>query len=261
MNCFGIVGCGKMGQALVSGMRPELADTPLICCDVSEEALKATQKILGDHATMTQDLDEVAAKADVILLCVKPAQAPGVLKRLNDGPRKVILSIVAGLTHARLSECAPAHICVRIMPNTPALVGAGTSVIYDSKLPQPVRALAERLFGRTGGCHFVDHEEMMDAVTGLSGSTPALFAMMIEALADAGVAEGLPRATAFALARETMLGTAKLLECQHPAILKENVMSPGGTTAAGVLAAEKAGFRQAAAAFVCAASQKSRQMS
>ena len=260
MNCFGIVGCGKMGQALLAGMLPELKDTPVICCDVSEDALKAAQNIVGGRATVTHDLNEVASKADVVLLCVKPAQALGVVKRLNDGPRKVIFSIVAGLSHAKLSGCAPAHICVRVMPNTPALVGAGTSVIYDSGLPQPVRELAERLFSRAGGCYFVDHEEMMDAVTGLSGSTPALFAMMIEALADAGVAEGLPRATALALARETMLGTAKLLEHQHPAILKENVMSPGGTTAAGVLAAEKAGFRQAAAAFVCAAAKKSREM-
>ena len=100
----------------------------------------------------------------------------------------------------------------------------------------------------------------MDAVTGLSGSGPALFAIMAESLADAGVAEGLPRELAQDLARETMLGTAKLLEKQHPAILKENVMSPGGTTAAGVLAAEKAGFRPAVASFVQSASAQSREL-
>ena len=97
-------------------------------------------------------------------------------------------------------------------------------------------------------------------MTGLSGSGPALFAVIAQALADAAVAEGLPRNLANDLARETMLGTAKLMEIEHPAILKENVMSPGGTTAAGILASEQAGIRSACQAFVCAAAQKSRSL-
>lgn len=259
MNTLGIIGCGKMGQALIAAIAGAI-DTPMLCCDKSESALGAVRQILNARAEYTTDIDTVAARCDTVLVAVKPAQASEVLMKLNNAHVKCILSIVAGLKHDALKGFVPNCEVVRIMPNTPALVGAGSIVILDAGLREETKHLLEMMFSKAGTCHFVARESMMDAVTGLSGSGPALFAMMAEAIADAAVSEGLPRDVAASLARETMLGTARLLEVQHPAILKENVMSPGGTTAAGVLAAEKEGFRSAAAAFVTAATQKSRSM-
>ena len=141
-----------------------------------------------------------------------------------------------------------------------ALVGAGATVVLNNGMSTEIRRLLESLLPLMGGVHFVTDESMLDAATGLSGSGPALLAMVAEAMADAGVAEGLPRDLARDLARETMLGTARLMEVQHPEVLKENVMSPHGTTAAGVLAAEKAGLRHAAAEFVSAASRRAREL-
>ena len=265
MNKFGVVGCGKMGTALMIAMK-DVLNVPILCCDVYLEVANKLANALGSNATATDCVEDIAQNCDVVLLSVKPGVACGILKRLNTGISKIIFSIVAGLSSTDMKKAidngteAPAKCeVVRMMPNTPALVGASAMVILKSGLNTETQKLAENIFSKTGECYFVENESLMDAVTGLSGSGPALFAMMAEALADAGVAEGLPRNLALALARQTMLGTAKLLEVQHPAILKENVMSPGGTTAAGVLAAEKAGFRSAAEAFVRAATQKSRE--
>ncbi len=260
MKSLGIIGCGKMGQALASKMI-NVVTGQIICCDINQSALDAMKNILGDRATYTSSLDEAARQSDIILLAVKPMHAQGVLRTLNSSSPKCILSIVAGLNHQTLTSLAGSSAeVVRIMPNTPALVGAGSIVIFDHGMKPDTKKLVELLFSQTGTCHFIQNEAQMDAVTGLSGSSPALFAMMAEAIADAAVAQGLPRDLARDLAKETMLGTAKLLDVQHPAILKENVMSPAGTTAAGVLAAEKAGFRFAAAEFVRAASEKSKSI-
>ncbi len=259
MKSFGVIGCGKMGQALVSRIAPNI-DCPIVCCDVNPEARQAMKKLVGERVEVVDSSKKIVDECDVVLVAVKPAQAPDVLAELALGGKKLILSIVAGIRYDSLCEMAKNGEVVRIMPNTPAMVGAGSMVILDSNLSDETRELVRKLLSVAGSCHFIRDEKLMDAVTGLSGSSPALFAMLIEALADAAVAEGLPRNMAFELARETMLGTAKLLERQHPAILKENVMSPNGTTAAGVLAAEKAGLRHAAAEFVCAATRKSRSM-
>lgn len=259
MKKFGVVGCGKMGQAMVSRMSARLPET-ILCCDVVPEAREEMAKIIGPRAVAVSAPDIVAQECDVVLVAVKPIHACGVLKILAGGMKKTILSIVAGLSIERLNALCPGHTCVRIMPNTPALAGCGAMAVLDSGLDDATRQLAKTLMDACGTCHFIPRESLMDAVTGLSGSGPALFAMIAEALADEGVAQGLPRATALALARETMLGTAKLLEIQHPAILKENVMSPGGTTAAGVIAAENHALRSAVQAFVRAAAEKSREL-
>lgn len=260
MKSFAVIGCGKMGQALVSRIAPNI-DCPILCCDVNPEAREAMKNLVGDRVEILESSERIVNECDVVLVAVKPAQAPDVFVKLAFGGKKIILSIVAGIRHDTICGLAEGCEIVRIMPNTPAMVGAGSMVILDSDLSQETRELVENLLSVAGSCHFINDEHLMDAVTGLSGSSPALFAMLIEALADAAVGEGLPRKMALDLARETMLGTAKLLEHQHPAILKENVMSPNGTTAAGVLAAEKAGIRNAAAEFVCAATRKSRSMS
>ena len=259
MQKFGVIGCGKMGQALVSDMMAYLSCS-LVCCDISSEAREKMQAIIGEHGHVCEQMDEIVETCDVVLVAVKPNHAVGVFNRLSGGCDKVILSIVAGMTYEKISAFTGRHAVIRLMPNTPVMVGAGSIVVLDNALTSERRQLVKDLFGHTNSVHFVPNESMMDAVTGLSGSGPALFAIMAEAMADAAVAEGLTRDLANKLARETMLGTAKLLELQHSAVLKENVMSPGGTTAAGLMAAEKAGFRFAAEEFVRAAAEKSRKM-
>ena len=256
---FGVVGCGKMGQALVSDLVDYLS-CPIVCCDVSSEAREKMQTIVGDKGHVCDNMDEIVESCDVVLVAVKPVHAQEVFKELGGGCDKTILSIVAGMSSFQIESLSGCEHVIRMMPNTPVMVGAGSIVVLDSELSDEDKKLVQDLFLHTNSVYFVEHESTMDAVTGLSGSGPALFAMMVEAMADAAVAEGLPRGLANALARETMEGTAELLRKQHPAVLKENVMSPGGTTAAGVMAAEKAGFRAAAMAFVRAATEKSRNM-
>ena len=259
METLGIIGCGKMGQALMARIIPTQS-THIICCDINENILTAIKNQFGSRVQCTNDIEIVANQADVVILAVKPAQARQVLTQLACGCSKIILSMVAGIKRSALQAFAGPQTVVRIMPNTPALVGEGAMVMLDDGITPEVKKITNDIFSKAGYCHWITSEAQMDAVTGLSGSGPALFAILIEALADAAVAEGLPRTLALDLARETMLGTAKLLEKEHPAILKENVMSPGGTTAAGVLAAENSGFRHAAQSFVNAATEKSRNM-
>ncbi|MGN1071234.1 MAG: pyrroline-5-carboxylate reductase [Bradymonadia bacterium] len=258
LSSLGVVGCGKMGQALVKRLVTGLS-CRVVCCDVSEEAREQMRQV-APGVELTDSIEPIVQSCDVVIVAVKPVHAPRVLESLSGGGRKLIVSIVAGLRHAQLSQLSGGQRCVRVMPNTPAMVGEGAMVILDSGLSDEERRVLEGLLGRAGTCHYVPREEWMDAVTGLSGSGPALFAMIVEAASDAGVAEGLPRGLAQELARETMLGTAKMLAEVHPAVLKENVMSPGGTTAAGVLAAEQVGLRRAVQNFVAAASEKSRRM-
>lgn len=259
MQKFGVIGCGKMGQALVADMMDFLS-CPVVGCDISSEARDKMQAIIGAKGYVIEQPDEIVETCDVVLVAVKPCHAVGVFNRLSAGCDKTIVSIVAGMTYEKISAFTGRHAVIRMMPNTPVMVGAGSIVVLDNGLTPERYQLVLDLFGHRNCVHFIKQEAMMDAVTGLSGSGPAIFAMMAEALADAAVAEGLPRDLAKDLARETMLGTAELLKEQHPAILKENVMSPCGTTAAGVMAAEKAGFRAAAMAFVKAATEKSRNI-
>ncbi len=258
MNQFGIIGFGKMGHALLKGMT-SVIDCPVMLCDTDPNAFKDADKLGLKSYSTTSSVEDVASHCDVILLAVKPIHAQHVIEKiLNSNKPITVLSIVAGL---KLDRIARDNInAVRIMPNTPALVGAASCVVVDQGLTPQTRELVSTLLGTCGDVHFVANENLLDAVTGLSGSGPALFAVIAEALADAAVAEGLPRSLANALARETMLGTAKLMQVEHPDILKENVMSPGGTTAAGLIAAEKAGIRPACQAFVCAATNKSRNL-
>ena len=258
MKRFGVIGFGKMGHALLVGMA-NVMDVPVTICDICSEALADASRLGLKSVETTTDPSVVSQTCDVVLVCVKPVHAEAIFNVLAGGCSKTLFSIVAGLTCERMRSWV-SHRVIRVMPNTPALVGAASIVIVDDALQPQERALATRLFSTAGHVHYVQNESQLDAVTGLSGSGPALFAVIAEALADAGVAEGLPRSLALDLARETMLGTARLMEHQHPAILKENVMSPGGTTAAGILASEKAGLRAACETFVCAATQKSRML-
>lgn len=205
-----------------------------------------------------------ADAAEVILLCVKPGDAPGALKEAGTSLQdKLLISIVSGLTTATLRGLAPGARVLRVMPNTAALVGrSATAVAVHDHTDGADLKEAKNIFQAVGAVYPVA-ENLLDAVTGLSGSGPAYVYLMIEALSDGGVAAGLPRDLARDLAVQTVEGAAATVAetGEHPALLREMVTSPGGTTIAALKVLENAAVRAAFSEAVQAAAARSRELS
>lgn len=259
---LGIIGGGVMAEAILSRLLAQKIydpDTVLV-----SEPHQQRQEFLQQkyQVNVTSDNPSVAA-SEVILLAIKPQVLATVLENLSEiSPSTLIISILAGVPLKRLEESFPDNPIIRVMPNTPATVGAGmTAIAPGQQVKSSHLDLTKEMFYAIGEVVEVS-ELLMDAVTGLSGSGPAFVAMMVEALADGGVAAGLPRAIASGLALQTVLGTAQLLQTTgiHPAQLKDLVTSPGGTTIAGVAQLEKQGFRSAVIEAVYAAYQRSQEL-
>ena len=205
-----------------------------------------------------------AAAAGLVFLAVKPQQAADACREITGhlGSDAVLVSIVAGLSTASLAGMAGTKRVVRVMPNTPSLVGHGVSVVcHTADVPAPAAERVMKLLASVGHVHEVD-ESLMNAVTGLSGSGPGFIALLVEAFADGGVKAGLPRALSLALAVETLSGTAALLEQtgEHPAQIKDRVSSPGGTTLAGLAVLEQRGVRGALIDAVVAAAARAKEL-
>lgn len=235
----------------------------LIGSDVFAGARDAFAKETG--GVVTDSNDEVVAQSTTVFLAVKPQQVADVLGGISDEftGDHCLISIAAGVTLAKLEEpLHPGARVIRVMPNTPALVGASASAYALGEFATKGDGeLAGRLLGAVGLAHEVK-EGLLDAVTGLSGSGPAYVYQFIEALSDGGVAAGLPREVATQLAAQTVAGAAKMvLETgQHPGALKDMVTSPGGTTIDGVHELEKGGLRSAVMNAVRAAAEKSKEL-
>lgn len=250
-----------MATALARGFVAAGLATPdrLFASDPSAAAREGFGRESG--GTVFPDNAAVVAAADVLFLAVKPGAVSAVLaaEAGRFGDRHLIISIAAGVPIARLEAAAgPGRRVVRVMPNTPALVGASASAYALGTAATPADdALVLRLLSAVGLALAVP-EKLLDAVTGLSGSGPAYGFLMIEALADGGVAAGLPREVAQRLAAQTLLGAARMvLETgQHPGALKDAVCSPGGTTIEAVHELEKAGVRGALITAVRAAAAR-----
>jgi pyrroline-5-carboxylate reductase len=261
----GFLGAGKMATALASGFvrAGTVARENVIASDLSASARAGFSESTGGHATGFNP--DVARFASVLIVAVKPDQVTDVLRELSGDvtDQHLIVSIAAGVTVGKMEAALPAGArVVRVMPNTPALVGASASAFSLGRSATGEDAqLVCQLFSAVGIALQVK-EPLLDAVTGLSGSGPAYVYMMIEALSDGGVAAGLPRDVATKLAAQTLLGAAKMaLETgTHPGALKDMVTSPGGTTIEGVHELEKAGLRAALMNAVRAASDKSRRL-
>lgn len=252
---LGLIGGGVMGTAILSRLLEQnryKADEVL----VSEPWEQRRQELKAQYGIQVTDSNSAAAQADILLLAIKPqvfgAVAAQLENQLDDQQRsgmqhQLVVSILAGTPLKTLQAAFGQQPVIRAMPNTPAIVGAGCTAIAPGPYATPEHIDQARLIFSAIGSVVEVPESLMDAVTGLSGSGPAYVAIMVEALADGGVSAGLPRATAQQLALETVLGTAQLLKQtgQHPAQLKDQVTSPGGTTIAGVSALERAGFRAA----------------
>ncbi|NJL10570.1 MAG: pyrroline-5-carboxylate reductase, partial [Calothrix sp. SM1_7_51] len=215
----------------------------------------------------TADNNEVFVQAqDVVFLAIKPQIFSAIAQELasvaDEARVPLVISIMAGVSIYQLEAAFPRLPVIRAMPNTPATVGAGVTAVSGGAYIQPKhQETAREIFAAVGEVVEVS-ESLMDAVTGLSGSGPAYVALMVEALADGGVASGLPRPIAQQLALETVLGTAKLLKESklHPAELKDRVTSPGGTTIAGIAQLEKNSFRSALIEAVKAATARSQEL-
>jgi pyrroline-5-carboxylate reductase len=243
-----VLGAGKMGGILVQAfLRAGLFPREHVVATVAHEHRAES---LSEHfgITVTTDNLKAAQGADVILLGVKPQQMADVVRGIAPGlaPGKLLISFAASVKTSAIEEAAGGKVSViRAMPNTPAMVGAGaTAICRGSFISDEQLALAHRIFDTVGRTVVVD-EKHMDAVTGLSGSGPAFLYIIIEALAEAGVNVGLPRDTATLLAAQTTFGAAKMvLETgSHPALLKDEVTTPGGCTVDGILALEEGGLR------------------
>jgi len=262
---LGVIGCGKMGTALVKGAIQAQA---VLASDVTGiDPLKAARDSFA-QTTGAQTAAGIPAIADcdVILLCTKPIDVRSALGQVSDavsGKSVLVISIAAGITVSALEDSVSDNIrIVRAMPNTPALVGKGAAgfCLGTRALPED-KETARQLLASVGLAVEVP-ERLMDAVTGLSGSGPAYVYLIIEALADGGVTAGLPRASALLLAAQTVAGAAAMvLETgEHPAVLKDMVTSPGGTTLAGLAELERHGLRAALADAVGAATRRATEL-
>ena len=262
---LGIIGGGVMGEALLSCLLSKRMYTPdaILVSDLSHERrqlLTEQYDIRTTHSNI-----EVIEHSDVIVLATKPQVFNSVARDFSGivvSESPLVISILAGVSIDRLEQAAPGWPVIRAMPNTPATVGCGmTAIAIGSRAIAEHIEIAQQLFSTVGEVVQVA-EPLLDGVTGLSGSGPAYVAIVIEALADGGVASGLSRTTANRLALQTVLGTAQLLQKtgMHPAVLKDRVTSPGGTTISGIACLEELGLRSALIEAVRAASSRSREL-
>lgn len=263
---IGFLGGGAMAGALLTGILSSklVASQDLYIADINKarlEELKASLRV-----NIIYNNNDLVKLSDIVILAVKPSVAPVVLRETAQQFRsgQTLISIAAGVTTGVIESATAGNVAVvRVMPNTPALVGAGASAVCPGSKAGPVdveRALA--VFNAVGRAVEVT-EAMMDAVTGLSGSGPAYMFIILESLADAGVRMGLPRDVASLLGAQTMLGAAKMMleSGRHPGQLKDMVTTPAGTTIEGLYAMEKDGVRGAIIDAVAAATAKSKEIS
>lgn len=245
----GFIGCGNMASAIIGGLQQHagIAADEIIAADASEAARNTAADALGIHTVASNT--EVAANSDVLFLSVKPQFYETVIAEIKPQLPKnqIIVTIAPGKTLAWLEERLGEVKIVRTMPNTPALVGEGiTGVCKNNPVNDDEFAYILSLLRSFGLAEAVP-ESLMDAVVSVSGSSPAYVFLFIEAMADAAVADGMPRAQAYRFAAQAVLGSAKMvLETgKHPAELKDMVCSPAGTTIEAVRVLEEKGFRGA----------------
>ncbi|WP_230398876.1 pyrroline-5-carboxylate reductase [Novisyntrophococcus fermenticellae] len=262
---IGFIGSGNMGSAIIGGIISSHLVSPsdITAADISPSALESLREKFGIHTS--SDNLHVAAHSDILFLSVKPNIYPVVIKEIKESIREntIIVAIAAGQSIEKIEALFERDIkLAKVMPNTPALVGAGMAAISPNKfLDEEELTDVLEIFKSLGKAEVVP-EHLMDVVTGISGSSPAYVYMFIEAMADAAVAEGMPRALAYEFSAQAVLGSAKMVldTNQHPGALKDMVCSPGGTTIAAVCELERKGMRDAVISAVKVCTEKSREM-
>lgn len=259
------IGGGNMASALLKGLLDagKSADTMRIC---EPDARKRGQLAEQFHSIVSGRALGLVEESHVVVLAVKPEVVAPVLAEIGTllGRDTLVISIAAGLTTATLKKGLPeGQPLVRVMPNTPALIGAGISVLFAARgVSEEKLSLARQVMEAVGEVEVVTDESLMDGVTALSGSGPAYVYLIAEALSDGGVACGLPRPLADRLAVKTLIGAARLIDetGEHPGVLKNQVTSPGGTTIAAVAQLERSGVRSGLIDAVTVAWERSRAL-
>ncbi len=254
-----------MGEAMVSAVLDKRLAKPgaIIVGDIAEARRKHLEKKYGITATSSNQ--EAVEKADVVVLAVKPQNLVEVMSELKGclKPSQLVLSIIAGARTKTLSRRLKHGCIVRAMPNTPAQIGEGISVwTATAEVTKKQRAWVSSILGAMGREVYVDGENYIDMATAVSGSGPAYFFLMVEALVDAAVGIGLPRDMALALVLQTMLGSGHLIQRsgKEPAELRRMVTSPGGTTAEALIQLEKGKFTELLKRAVKAAYDKAKRL-
>lgn len=263
---IGFIGAGNMGRAMIKGiLNSGLAEPSQIVASAhTNETISSLSKEL--HIQTTLDNTLVAKRSDILFLAVKPHLYKAVIKEIRDliTDDKIIVAVAAGVTHSMLDTYFGKSVkIVRAMPNTPAMVSCAMSALSPNEhLTEEEVTLILSLFRSFGKAELIP-ENRMDTVIGVSGSSPAYVCLFIEAMADAAVADGMPRSQAYTFAAQSVLGTAKMIleTGKHPAELKDAVCSPSGTTIEAVSVLEEKGFRNAVISAQRACVEKSRKMS
>lgn len=260
---LGFIGGGAMAEAITAGLIGGKV-LPAGNIFISDHKAARCEELADRYGVNAKVEADFLPKVDFLILAVKPQVAAKALAEIKDGLARetVLISIVAGLTLDSLEGALGQRPLVRVMPNTPLAVGAGMSAMAVNALVDEEAAVAVREIFASGGEAVQVKEEQLDAVTGLSGSGPAYGFLVIDGLADGGVAAGLKRSDAIKLAAQTMLGAAKMVlkTGSHPDVLRDQVTSPAGTTIEGVRTLEKAGLRSALIEAVLAAAERSRAL-
>ncbi len=258
---IGVIGAGKMGTALIRGLLKEKLVNPdqILAYDILNELLMDLVEETGINAALNNQ--QIVEQSNIIFICVKPQVFVTTLQKLQIAftSDHLVISIAAGVPLSTIEKLTGNARCIRIMPNMPFQVGEGAAgYSLGTRNDNRDSEIVEIVFGSLGKV-FQFPEYLLDAVTGLSGTGPAYVFVFIEALADGGVLAGLPRREALILSAQTVMGAAKLLLEQniHPGILKDAIMSPGGTTASALQLMEARGFRSILIDAVEAATKKS----
>lgn len=262
---IGIIGCGNMGRAMLNALlkSSDISNDDII---VSTKRENSAEKIRNDFKVKTTLVNsEVAEKSNILFLAVKPHFFKEVIEEIKDKINNdtIIISIAAGITISQIEEWFGKDIkLVRSMPNTPALVGEGMSAICPNKnITSDELNYVGKLYNSFGKYEILEEKDF-HAFIALCGSSPAYVFMFIEAMADAGVKLGIPRAKAYKLVEQSVLGSAKLaLETgKHPGVLKDEVCSPSGTTIDAVIELERNGLRSTVISAVEKCAEKSKNM-
>ncbi|KAJ4836110.1 Pyrroline-5-carboxylate reductase [Turnera subulata] len=261
---LGFIGAGRMAESIARGVvQTGVLPGSRISTSHSNPTRRSAFQSFGVQILPTNTA--VVEASDVVVFSVKPQVIKDVVLQLRPvlTKKKLLVSVAAGITLKDLQEWAGHSRFIRVMPNTPAAVGEAASVMsLGAAATEDDAELISKLFGSIGKI-WRANEKLFDAVTGLSGSGPAYIFLAIEALADGGVAAGLPRELALGLASQTILGAASMATKtgKHPGVLKDEVTSPGGTTITGLHELEKGGFRGTLMNAVVAAAKRSKELS
>ncbi len=260
---IGIIGGGNMGEAIIKGLISGgvVKPTEIFLSEINSE--RRDYLVNKYNIAGTDNNKRLAELSDIVILAVKPKDLQEVLGSISDKLKdKILISVLAGISIGKIKQISPDSKIVRVMPNTPALIGEGAiAVSFDNQLSYQERERVISILKTLGEVLEVD-ESLMDVVTGLSGSGPAYVFTFIDALAQGGVKGGLSYSDALNLAVQTVLGSAKLLKelKEHPAVLRDKVTSPAGTTIYGLHALEKGSFKSTVMNAVEEATKRSKEL-